>query len=281
MQCNVCGSDRFKLIYGGILKRCSECSFTTINMEFDTSVIKKIYSEKYFKGEEFFDYLQDKDVMQHNFRRRIEAICKITDKKNIRNCLEIGCAYGFFGEMLTDTILTNYLGIDIVDEAIDYGRNELKLNVLRADYLSLSEPENKYTDVFMWDVIEHLMNPEKFIEKISHEISKNGRLYITTGDIGSILAKIRRCRWRMIHVPSHVHFFSKNTLSLLVQNYGFKVKEILYLPVSRSLRQMFYFIFILNKRKSKILNSLHDHIPINLYITMNTYDIMMLIAVKS
>ena len=132
----------------------------------------------------------------------------------------------------------------------------------------------------MWDVIEHLITPNKVREKISEEIDSGGRLYITTGDIDAVIPKIRKASWRMIHPPTHLHYFSKKTLSILLEKYGFKVTHIKYPSVSRSIKLIFYSLFILNKSPNKLLFKIYNIIPNHWYFPFNSFDIMFVIAEK-
>ncbi len=84
----------------------------------------------------------------------------------------------------------------------------------------------------------------------------------------------------MIHPPSHLHYFSKKTITLLLEKYNFKVTNVKYEAIYRSLKQIFYSLFILNKRNSSICNKIFDKIPNNLFIPLNTFDIMHIKAIK-
>jgi len=278
--CIVCGSLEFVPIFSGTLKKCIHCGFATANMEVNRELLEKTYSVNYFLGEEYLDYLHDKKTIQLNFLKRIKSIKKaISGKLPVTNCLEIGCAYGFFGEILKDTWKTDYLGIDVVPEAVQYGKNELKLKMKSGDYLQEAAPAKPYTDVFMWDVIEHLQYPERFIQKASRELSPGGRIYITTGDFAAFIAQIQGKNWRMIHPPSHLHYFTKNSLIRLLEDNGFSIIKAKYLPVYRSVRQIFYSLFLLNK-SSGILNRVIEKIPAGLNISLNTFDIIFVMAEK-
>ena len=277
-NCIICNKNSFNKIYNNTLLKCSNCGFVTANLTIDASTLKAIYSENYFKGEEYLDYIADKVSIQKNFANRLKDI-KL-DKNSPHQLLEIGCAYGFFAEVFTTNYPNyKYTGIDIVNEAIEYGKIQLNQNIYLADYLSFNT-DSPYSDVFMWDVIEHLPNPQLFIEKVSKEILPNGHLYITTGDIGRILPKLQKSKWRMIHPPSHLHYFSKNTLSDLLIKNGFEIVSIKYPSVYRSARQIFYSLFILNKKESGIKMKLYNLIPKGLFIPLNTFDIMFVTAKK-
>ncbi len=279
-SCLVCSATKFKPIYNSTLLRCESCGFTTANMEIDVAILQQTYTENYFKGEEYVDYLRDKDILQTNFKKRLNYIFRRLNKLSFTNALEIGCAYGFFAETLTNALGNiSYVGYDIVPEAIDYGKNELKQNVICGDYLE-AKIEKKVSDVFMWDVIEHLPAPEKFIEKVAGELQQGGRIYITTGDIERLVPRLQKAKWRMIHPPSHLHYFSRRTLSKLLENKGFEIVDVSYPPVYRSIRLIYYSLFMLRKKYPGFIEKIYNLIPAKMNIAINTYDIMFLIAEK-
>ena len=66
--------------------------------------LSRIYSENYFKGEEYADYIRDKKILQQNFNNRLSFILSNIDLHRIVNALEIGSAYGFFAEVFSNRI---------------------------------------------------------------------------------------------------------------------------------------------------------------------------------
>ncbi len=279
-NCLVCNENKFQPIYSDTLLKCENCGFVTANIEIGEELLKNIYSENYFKGEEYLDYLRDKEILQTNFTKRLNYSYKFFKKSEIKNALEIGCAYGFFAETITNEIdKISYIGFDIVPEAIEYGANKLKQNIFCKDYLA-TPIENKMSDIFMWDVIEHLPEPDKFISKASSELQSGGRIYITTGDIEKLIPKIQKSKWRMIHPPTHLHYFSKRTLSKLLEKNNFKVLAVSYPPIYRSVRQIFYSLFMLNKKHSAFVKFMYELIPAKMNVPINTFDIMFVIAQK-
>jgi 2-polyprenyl-3-methyl-5-hydroxy-6-metoxy-1,4-benzoquinol methylase len=281
-NCIVCsGIDKFVPIFHNTLLKCSNCGFITANLNISETELKKIYSENYFKGEEYLNYLADKTAIQKNFLKRLLQIKSKFKNHIVSNALEIGCAYGFFAEVFSKIFPgSSYTGIDIVEEAIVYGREKLKQNLYLSDYLSYPM-KTQYSDVFMWDVIEHLREPQKVIEKISNELITGGKLYITTGDISSLVPKIQKNKWRMIHPPSHLHYFSAATLKNLLSKNGFIMDSVSNPPVYRSIKQIYYSLFLLNKKSRRGLKNIFDRIPENWQIPINTDDIMFVTARKA
>lgn len=279
-KCIICNNTHFQLIYNELLKKCVECNYIVANLDFNNLNLEDIYTENYFNGEEYDNYKEDREGITKNFTQRINRILKLVKPSDLTSILEIGCAYGFFGDSIIKKIPSaKYLGMDVATEAIGWGRTNLNLDLYDQDYL-LWQTNQKPSDIFLWDVIEHLKNPEFVIEKAYQDLEFNGRIYITTGDIGALLPRLQKSRWRMIHPPSHLHYFSKKTLSRLLEKNGFKIIDVSYPSIWRSLKQIYFSLFILNKKKRNIHNWIHKTIPSSIYIPMNTYDIMMIIGQK-
>lgn len=279
MKCLICEGGESKVLFGGLLLQCESCKFVFMNGSFVSA--HSIYTEKYFTGEEYLNYVKEKFSLQKNFKKRIELIREKYKKRSFPFVLEIGCAYGFFGEVISGLMpQTKYTGIDIVEEPVAYGKKVLNQNLISGDYLSINFSE-KFTDVFMWDVIEHLARPDLFLSKINSELVEGGNLYITTGDIDGLVPKIQRRKWRLIHPPSHIYYFSRKTLSQLLLKHGFRVKYVFYPSVARSVRQIFFSLFLINKKPSKLLMNIYNKIPENWSVSLNTFDIMFVVAEKS
>ena len=279
--CIVCQSDESRAMYGNLLRRCQVCGFVTASLDASTVDFSDIYGTEYFKGEEYLNYTLDKHVIQTNFRRRLARVFRFLPSDSMKAVLEIGCAYGFFGEVLRQEVpACSYVGYDIASEAVRHASVGLGLDARCQNYLESDEASEQFTDCFMWDVIEHLPRPDRIIKKIHGDLKPGGRLLITTGDIDRLLPRLQGPNWRMIHPPTHLHYFSRSTLSLMLESCGFKVCQVTYPSICRSVRLIFYSLLILRKKPSLISQSLYRFIPESLSLSMNTFDVMFMIATR-
>ncbi|MEI6682364.1 MAG: class I SAM-dependent methyltransferase [Bacteroidota bacterium] len=280
-KCIICGSLDQQTLYDQTLLKCAGCGFVTANLEIGQQELAAIYSEKYFKGDAYDDYVRDKDELQHNFRARLKSAAKFIPAEKLKRIFEIGCAYGFFGEVVTRELQAEYTGIDIAAEATAYARKTFGLDAVCGDYLASYHHSRPFDTVFMWDVIEHLQDPVKVVAKVSSAISPGGFIVITTGDIGALLPRMQGRKWRMIVPPIHLHYFNKKSITKLLAINGFRLVDISYPSVSRSLKMIFYSLFILNREKSPaFMRKIYSLIPGKMHIALNTYDIMVVVAQK-
>jgi len=277
-NCIVCSSNGSTPLYSGILK-CSSCGYVYADLEMNQSEFEALYAVGYFNGEEYSNYLSDQKNHEKNFKLRLRLLDKYIDSYRYKSLLEIGCAYGFFLNLVKDKF-KSVVGVDITNEGVSYAKNQLQLNAHKVDLLQWDFENYKFDVVCMWDVIEHLKSPDLYLKKISENMTSGGILSITTGDIDSAMAKFRGRRWRLIHPPTHAHYFSKSTLSRLLDRYGFDIVNIEYCGFHRSIDNIAYNIFVLRLQMPVIYRILKKLHITNLGVYLNLQDIMYVIAKK-
>lgn len=278
-NCLVCGDGCLNNSpkYPG-LQECECCGFITAITDISDDELAALYGKDYFHGKGYSDYTRDKAAIQRNLSLRLDVISKFA-KDSQNKLFEIGCAYGFFLE-IAQTKFEKVKGVDISSDAVECAVKTFGVNAVGGNYLELAiEP---YDICCMWDTIEHVREPDKFIEKISTEISQGGLLAITTGDIGSFNAKLRGKRWRLISPPIHLHYFSVQTLSKLLETNGFEVIHISHPGNLINLETALYIILVIQRKQEKLYKKIKRLLGklANIYVPVNLSDIMYIVARK-
>lgn len=274
-QCELCGvNEDWNPVYPRQeIVKCPNCKLVFYDKKVD---VESLYTEEYFSGGEYADYMADKDIIQRNFNQRIKQLRKYKDGGRL---FEIGAAYGLFLEKAQS--YWDVAGIEISTECADYARKTLGLDVKAADFLSLPDEEESYDIICMWDTIEHLSHPVRYIEKASRWLKPGGFLVLTTGDIDSGMSRFRKERWRLIHPPTHLYYFSTATLSQSVKQAGLEVTNVSHVGFSRSFRSILYGLLATgNKKHGWAYRLLTANGRIDIPIYLNLFDIMMLVARK-
>ena len=213
-------------IKGFPIIKCSKCGLgsTLINNNFQS---KSIYNESYFNGNQedgYCDYQGSKDLIKQEFKSIRSDILK-NKTYNDGKLLEIGCAYGYFLELVKSNF--SVTGLEICDHAVNECHKR-GLNVYNADddinFITLGQ----FDVVVMLDVIEHLTDPIGTIDKISKCTKPGSLLIITTGDFGSLCSVLLKQYWRLMTPPQHLWFFNKLSITSILKRYGFKVESIKY-----------------------------------------------------
>jgi SAM-dependent methyltransferase len=258
------------------LVQCIDCGFASADLSISDKELRALYGHAYFNGQEYLDYLAEEPSLRLNFRNRITTLNAIAPDLSRCELFEIGCAYGFFLDEVRPAV-RSASGIDISADAVRFAVHERHVDAAQGDYLSF-DLGRKVDIIAMWDTIEHLMHPHLFIEKIAQDLNPGGLLALTTGDIGSLTARMQGQYWRLIHPPTHLHYFSAATMSDLLHRKGFDVIHLSHPGNSRSLRSALYFIAVLQLDWKGLYKALQGLRIFNRHVTVNLYDIMYLIA---
>lgn len=271
--CLVCSGENFEP-WLGILLKCRSCGFVTAQLNQPIEA-RQIYEGNYFTGKEYLDYRADEVFLKRNFRRRLD---EILSRRSRGRLLEIGAAYGFFLDLAR--VHFDVVGFEVNEQAVRHARESLELDVRGDDFLQCDETGvgGRFDVAVLWDVIEHLERPDRFLARIAELSNPGSLLYLTTGDIGSSLARWRGRKWRLIHPPSHLHYFDRRTITRLLANYGFEVLDIRAVGVARSLHQILYSLLILGLGLPKTYRAIKTIVPATWGITVNTFDIMQVTA---
>ena len=277
--CLVCsGQYRASRIPG--LIECRNCGFLSADLALSDDAIRALYSSKYFHGQEYADYVGEKDSLVCNFRHRLKTLVNHIPGASGKRLFEIGCAYGFFLEAAR-AHFPFAQGIDISAEAVAYATGTLGVNAIAGDLLS-APITGPFDVVCMWDVIEHLRRPDLVVARAASLLNDNGILAITTGDIGSLNARLRGKNWRLIHPPTHLHYFSAHTITALLQKHGFRVIRLAHPGTYRTLRNILYAILVLHGREQggSIYRGIQEMTLLNRAIYLNLFDLMFVVARK-
>lgn len=140
--------------------------------------------------------------------------------------LDIGCAGGRllsrFRSLRADAALD---GIDIDPGARDVAPDWLKDRIRIGSFPDETFNE-KYDIVTMKFVIEHLRDPDRYIQKALEVLRPGGVLFISTPDIDSAKAQALQTGWSSLNDPKmktgHILWFNATSLRSFVERAGFK-----------------------------------------------------------
>ncbi len=274
-DCIVCGGCNRPSRLPGLVS-CRNCGFVSADLDISDAELATLYGKDYFHGKEYLDYIAEQESLRLNFRDRIKALRKIVPDLAERDLFEIGCAYGFFLDEVQGSV-RSAIGIDISHEAVRYAREVVGVAAQEADYLTFDVPK-KFGTLVMWDTIEHLKRPDLFLAKMRKDLLPGGVLALTTGDIGSLNARLRGRKWRLIHPPTHLQYFSVTTITALLDRHGFETVHVSHPGNSRNLRAVLHYILAIRMNQKGWYEALKPWRVLDLRLTVNLLDIMFVIA---
>ena len=218
--CLVCGQPAELDRVLGTLARCRTCGFVTWPQAPPDPAA--LYNEQYFTRVDYPDYLGNESALRRSMVRHLHQMTHYWCRRGA--LLEIGSAYGFFLDEARNHF-DRVVGVDVAAPVVERAGHRFGVEVHAGEFLELPFEEATFDIVCLWDTVEHLPRPDHVLAKARRLLRPEGRLFLTTGDLSSLNARMRGARWRQIHPPSHLHYFSRDTMSRLLERVGFRVLE--------------------------------------------------------
>ena len=201
----------------GRIVKCEKCGLIYVNPQEEN--IEKLYEKT-----EDENYEKSKESRAITFKRDIEYIEKFEKRGKI---LDMGCSSGIFLEVAKNN------GWDIYGtELSEWGYKKAKKitpNIFNKKLGDCNIKNDFFDVVTMWDLIEHLTNPNEELERVYKILKKNGLLVLSTPNIGSCFSKIMGIKWLNI-IRMHIFYFDKKTIKKILEKNGFKVIKIKSYP---------------------------------------------------
>jgi SAM-dependent methyltransferase len=261
------------------LVRCRQCGFVSADLQLSHDELAELYSRRYFAGEEYRDYVAERALIERQFRARLARLQRFVPSPGSKRLFEIGAAYGFFLSVARD-VFQRVEGIDIAADAAAMARESFGLPVATGDFLD-HRIDGLVDVVCLWDTIEHLARPDLYIQKAAAIVKPGGVLALTTGDIESLVARMRGAKWRQIHPPTHLHYFSRATLTRLLERFGFRIKYVGHEGMTRSVDTMAYILLTIKRQQHGLYRALKRAHLLDWHLHLNLRDIVFLVAERT
>jgi len=196
-----------------IFFRCAQCGFVFSNPYVPKEKIIEFYSLL-----EDREYSSEADGRLKNFKTILKRLAKLDKPGN--KILDVGAASGIF---LNQAKMDGYnvYGIEpsafLVQEAKELYGLQLQQGTIE-DY----REQDKFSIITLLDIIEHLVEPDEFMDQVDALIEPGGILIIVTPDIDSLPARIVGKRW-WHYRTAHVNFFNKKSLVHLLSKHNYQI----------------------------------------------------------
>lgn len=239
VRCNLCGADDTFVRYPSTLHssnegeaaafactsngygrhhtivQCRRCGLVYTNPRLDGDQI----SSNYIVVEDQL-YLEERAGRVLTFEHHLRPMERLTGKPNGRRLLDVGCHIGIFVE-IAERHGWDAWGVDPSRWAVEQGRAR-GLNVLQGTLDTVDFPPETFDVVTLWDVIEHVMDPQATLRQAHRLLKPGGLLVVHTIDIESPFARMLGGRWPWL-MEMHIYYFSRRTLRMLLERCEFDV----------------------------------------------------------
>lgn len=225
--------------------RCESCGTGFLNQPPHVQWLQSIYE---YSGQALTQAITLEDVLTReakfpNCKVDAERMSHQADRFNISGygqALDIGSGFGFYTQALRRL---SYRTVSINPGKYE---NEVFRNLNGDEPLAVMfenyEPSEQFGVVMMSQVLEHLLEPNQAINKVSGLLAPGGVLACAVPNYDSFLVKLlgtkdNACLW----VPEHVNYFTEKGLRALVERNGFrvvKVEQITRIPFNAASKRL-------------------------------------------
>jgi SAM-dependent methyltransferase len=224
-SCPICGEKLNKYLNGypifvrefscgPTVRKCTQCGFVFLNPVMTEESYLEFYNnddQKAFAQNIANDNYDLK--VSINDLRRVGLMHKYIDY--IGEVLDVGTGRSNFV-----SLMKNATGIDISEKRISKAM-EAGLPVYCCDIFDWNK---KVSTVTLFHVLEHILEPHKFLAKINKILYSSGTLVIEVPNVNDILIKLKSYE-KFYYQNAHCSYFSPDTIKRLVEDCGFIVEK--------------------------------------------------------
>lgn len=230
-DCHSCGDQEFTLV------RCSGCRTCYLNPRPTAAALPQIYAaEDYYS----YDFAEKGNAMVLKARlardrQKVDAITAILGKPASEvTLLDIGAGDGLLLEAFRSagTPAGNLSGTELDERAVaNIEKRGFKGILKRGEDLDF--PPETFNAITMIQVIEHVSEPLRLIERLGGMMSKGAVLFLETPNLQSWDRNFFRKRmWGGYYFPRHWTLWDPATMTHLLDKSGFDVVAISTLPAA-------------------------------------------------
>lgn len=204
--------------------RCRQCGLNYLNPRPTLSAM-----ELYYAGYEGYDAPRKKSSLikywltQYGLWKRCRQLVHL---KTTGKVLDIGCGSGHFLAAIRRYTKWAGVGVDRSPKAIAFARDNLNLDVYVSQVERLEFPAQTFDAVTLWDVLEHLHQPQEVLSEIQRVLKPCGYLILRVPSADSLDARLFGPFWAGLDAPRHLTLFSSQSLTRFLSQAGFTVRRI-------------------------------------------------------
>lgn len=243
--CQQAAYRRCATVRGTPIYQCTTCGLATWNWAaFDPATF---YDASYWASPDvtkgYADYFALSQATHRTHQQRLRWLRRLYEREaatapaTSARLLDAGCGPGFFVQA-TNASGWQAAGVEVSQFAVGFARTQLGQNVWQGQVNDADLGEKTYDVVTLWDVIEHLPDPAAALHALAARLRPGGLLALSTGDVGSLVARLSGSRWHLFTLPEHLWFHTRASLRRLLQQAGLSVVDERYELCWYTLRYM-------------------------------------------
>lgn len=231
VACPACGRDdaaEYCRKEGFRIVRCRACGLVYVNPRLSIEALDRMYNAQTISRMQY--YVQTADDDAPSFHRRLR---RIERHRAPGRLLDVGCGPGTFLSIARERGWS-VRGVDINAASVARCR-ELGLDAVAGPFPHPALEGEHFDAIVLNDVVEHLPDPKGSLASVRAMLAPGGMLFISTPDIGALVARLSGRRWLHLKPIEHLTYFDRRTITRLLEDTDFEVIDITAIGRNRSL----------------------------------------------
>ena len=199
------------------LWKCAACGLVRTEPQLTPQQLEPHYAEEYWGGIE----ATDEHWIRRDQRHRTGFLHRFRTEGSV---LDVGCGLGFFLRALDPQRWDRY-GVEPMPVPYRQAARSLGSDrIVNADLLAARLPSGKFDAITFWDSLEHLPDPRAVLQEAARLLPPRGIILIGLPNFGGYQARHFAEDWFALSLPHHLYHYTRETLSRLLENSGFRVR---------------------------------------------------------
>lgn len=210
---------------------CAQCGLVYVTPRLSGEALQKVYGAGYWKSDNpksrgYADYAREASLYLRTFRRRMRLVSRFV--RPGARVLDVGCAAGYFLQVMSEAG-HDVLGVEPSTAIATIAQRELGADRVHVGSLDSAPAAAGYRNgsfdlVTLWDVIEHIPDPQATLHRVRRLLAPGGRLLLETQNVQSRWARLLGRRWHHYKHEEHLYHFTPTTIARLLADCGFAVE---------------------------------------------------------
>ena len=233
INCPICGGNNSKLLWKSKdfrykicadpfnIVRCDSCNLLFLNPRPAKEDIAIFYPTDFHRQDCSLSY----KIIEPLFKIAQESI--INSIKNLKKngkILDIGCGNGDFLLAMKGAGYDVW-GIEPSRDSQRYCNEQLKGRIFYNTLEDTKLEQETFDIITMFHSLEHVYNLDGLFKGINRILKNDGIIFICVPDTDFFESKLFGPYYYNLEAPRHLYFFTKNSLSMLLDKYGFKPQK--------------------------------------------------------
>jgi 2-polyprenyl-3-methyl-5-hydroxy-6-metoxy-1,4-benzoquinol methylase len=235
-KCQLCGSEgreeRFRDGPFSVVG-CSDCGLVYVTPRLVGQALLDVYDEGYWKSNNpkergYADYKKEAALYLKTFERRMRLVGRWL--RPGARILDVGCAAGYFlrvaqtrGHDVHGVELSQAIAVEAVSHL---GADRVHIGTLDDAVRAMDYRPESFDLITMWDVIEHIPEPQPVVRRIRELLKPDGRFLLETQNVASRWARLLGRRWHHYKHDEHLYHFDPATIRRILGDCGFAVEHL-------------------------------------------------------